>query len=55
MTTRTIDILRNPGDYMGDFGLALTRFVLLTVWQAPPLLMVALGALGGIGLTLSAS
>ena len=39
----------------GDFGLALVGFVLLTVWQAPPLVVVAIGALGGIGLALTAS
>jgi chromate transporter len=39
----------------GDFGLALVGFVLLTVWQAPPLVVVAIGALGGIGLALIAS
>ncbi|MFI5012584.1 MAG: chromate efflux transporter [Hyphomicrobiales bacterium] len=32
----------------GDFGLALTGFVLLTVWRAPPLVVVVFGALGGI-------
>jgi chromate transporter len=37
-----------------DFGLALVGFVLLTVWHAPPLVVVALGALGGIGLGLAA-
>jgi chromate transporter len=37
-----------------DFGLALVGFVLLTVWRAPPLVVVALGALGGIGLGLAA-
>lgn len=37
-----------------DFGLALVGFVLLTAWRAPPLLVVALGALGGIGLGLAA-
>jgi chromate transporter len=36
----------------GDFGLALVGFVLLTVWRTPPLVVVALGALGGIGLAL---
>ena len=36
----------------GDFGLALVGFVLLTVWRAPPLLVVAVGAAGGIALTL---
>ena len=37
----------------GDFGLALVGFVLLTVWQTPPLVVVAVGALGGIGLALT--
>jgi chromate transporter len=37
-----------------DFGLALVGFVLLTVWRAPPLVVVAFGALGGIGLGLAA-
>jgi chromate transporter len=37
-----------------DFGLALVGLVLLTVWRAPPLLVVALSALGGIGLGLAA-
>src|SRR5208282_1452673 len=37
----------------GDFALALVGFVLLTAWQAPPLLVVAIGALGGIGLSLT--
>ena len=37
----------------GDFGLVLTGFVLLTVWRAPPLLVVLLGAAGGIGLALA--
>ena len=36
----------------GDFGLALVGFVLLTVWRAPPLLVVVVGALGGIALAL---
>ena len=35
----------------GDFGLALVGFVLLAVWQAPPLVVVAVGALGGAVLT----
>jgi len=35
-----------------DFALALAGFVLLTVWRAPPLLVVGLGALAGIGLVL---
>ena len=38
-----------------DFGLALVGFILLTVWQAPPVVVVALGAVGGIGLALTAS
>lgn len=36
-----------------DFGLALVGFVLLTVWRAPPLLVVVISALGGIGLALA--
>ncbi len=31
-----------------DFGLAATGFLLLTRWQAPPLLVVVLSALGGV-------
>jgi chromate transporter len=31
-----------------DFAIALTGFILLTAWRAPPLLVVVLGALGGI-------
>ena len=37
----------------GDFGLALVGFVLLTVWRAPPLLVVVVGALGGAALALT--
>lgn len=33
-----------------DFALVLFGFVLLVVWRAPPLLVVLVGALGGIGL-----
>jgi chromate transporter len=32
----------------GDFGIALVGFVLLTVWRAPPLIVVAVSALGGM-------
>jgi chromate transporter len=32
----------------GDFGIALVGFVLLTVWRAPPLVVVAASALGGM-------
>ncbi len=35
-----------------DFALALLGFVLLVVWRAPSLLVVVLGAIGGIGLSL---
>lgn len=35
-----------------DFGLALLGFVLLTVWRAPPVLVVAITALGGVTLAL---
>ena len=34
----------------GDFGVALVGFVLLTIWRAPPLLVVVISALGGITL-----
>ena len=37
----------------GDFGLALVGFVLLTAWRAPPLLVVVVGAVGGIVLALT--
>jgi chromate transporter len=33
----------------GDFSAVLVGFTLLTVWRAPPLLIVILGALTGIG------
>jgi len=34
----------------GDFGIALVGFVLLTVWRAPPLVVVVISAVGGIAL-----
>ena len=37
----------------GDFGVALVGFVLLSVWRAPPLLVVVVSALAGIALALS--
>jgi chromate transporter len=37
----------------GDFGVALVGFVLLTVWRAPPLLVVVVSAIGGIALALA--
>jgi chromate transporter len=37
----------------GDFGLALLCFVLLTVWRLPPILVVALSALGGMALAVT--
>ena len=37
----------------GDFAIALVGFVLLTVWRAPPLLAVAVVALGGTVLALA--
>jgi chromate transporter len=37
----------------GDFGVALVGFVLLSVWRAPPLLVVVVSALGGIALALA--
>ncbi|MGA3310074.1 MAG: hypothetical protein ABSD08_15905 [Xanthobacteraceae bacterium] len=36
-----------------DFGVALVGFVLLTVWRVPPLLVVVVGAIGGISLALA--
>jgi chromate transporter len=33
-----------------DFGIALVGFALLTVWRAPPLVVVVVSALGGIAL-----
>jgi chromate transporter len=41
-----VNSVRSPG----DFALALVGFILLTVWRAPPLLVVILGALGGMAL-----
>jgi chromate transporter len=38
----------------GDFGIALVGFVLLTVWRAPPLVVVIISALGGIALAQAA-
>jgi chromate transporter len=34
-----------------DFGIALAGFVLLTVWRAPPLVVVIISALAGIALS----
>jgi chromate transporter len=34
----------------GDFAIALAGFVLLLVWRAPPLLVVIVGAAGGVAL-----
>jgi chromate transporter len=36
----------------GDFAVALVGFVLLTVWRAPPLVVVAVSAIGGVLLAL---
>ena len=36
----------------GDFGIALLGFALLTVWEVPPLLVVAVSAVGGVALAL---
>ncbi len=35
-----------------DFAVALVGFILLTVWRAPPLVVVVLGALSGMALAL---
>ncbi len=37
----------------GDFGLALTAFVLLTAWRAPPLVVVIVTALGAMALAMA--
>ena len=37
----------------GDFGVALVGFVLLAAWRTPPLLVVIVGALGGIALAIA--
>lgn len=39
----------------GDFGITLVGFVLLTAWQTPPLVVVAMSALGGMALALGPS
>lgn len=39
----------------GDFGIALVGFVLLTAWRSPPLIVVAISALGGILLAVAGS
>jgi len=39
----------------GDFGIALVGFVLLTAWQAPPLVVVAISAFSGMALAFGAS
>ena len=33
---------------VGDFGIVLVGFVLLTVWRTPPLVVVGISAMGGI-------
>jgi chromate transporter len=37
----------------GDFAVAITGLILLTVWRAPPLAVVLLGAAGGVALALA--
>ncbi|HEY5331704.1 MAG TPA: chromate efflux transporter [Acidobacteriaceae bacterium] len=34
----------------GDFGIVIVGFVLLTIWRAPPLVVVIISAVGGIAL-----
>jgi chromate transporter len=36
-----------------DFGIALVGFVLLMVWEAPPLVVVAVSAIGGVTLAIA--
>lgn len=38
---------------LGDIGVALIGFLLLTIWRVPPVWVVILGALSGIALTLA--
>jgi MFS family permease len=47
--------LTNSVKTPGDLGMALAGFVRLTVRRAPPLIVVIIGALGGIALTLAMS
>jgi chromate transporter len=42
-------------DGPGSFGVVLVGFVLLTVWEAPPLVVVAVSAVGGVVLTIATS
>jgi chromate transporter len=37
----------------GDFGVALVGLVLLTAWEAPPLVVVAVSAIGGVVLAIA--
>jgi len=37
----------------GDFAVALVGFVLLTVWEAPPLVVVAVSSVGGVMLAIA--
>ena len=39
----------------GDFAIALVGFVLLTVWRAPPFVVVIISALGGVALAQASS
>jgi chromate transporter len=39
----------------GDFSIALVAFVLLVAWRAPPLIVVAISAMGGILLAVTGS
>jgi chromate transporter len=39
----------------GSFGIALVGFVLLTVWEAPPLVVVVVSAIGGVVLAVATS
>jgi chromate transporter len=39
----------------GDFGIALVGFALLIAWRAPPLIVVAVSAIGGVLLAMIGS
>jgi chromate transporter len=37
-----------------DFGVALVGFLLLVIWELPPLVVVVVSVVGGIGLAVAA-
>jgi hypothetical protein len=51
---RPSDLGQSPRACKCDFGLALVGFLLLVMWELPPLVVVAISAVGGIALALAA-